>query len=584
MPQVPYQPFATEHPGGPGPGGVRVDTPQAAFGGAVGHALEGLGKGIEHAGSELYQRAAALQQLQNETDATNAKTEFMTQAGLLREQFGTMEGRKAAEALPKLQKDLAGARDGIRSSLKNDAARKMYDGESLGVMGRVIFSAAGHAGQQTKQANDQAIDASINSKMTDIYNNGYYPGWENEIKTLMAQKSSIKGWDPETEEKNLRAITSTAKSHYLTGLAQREPMRAMEEYGKVKGTLNPDDDLRVQHSLTAAGRTSVSRVLAQKEMAKTTDEPAEVRAARVGEEAEKALPQDSQIGWYAQNAFYTLLNRHNAQIAAAQRQNSRIVDKALAEHQPKSPDELMAVSPEAKQAWQSLGAKEQKSYLSVMRTIAAGDHFETEETRARVQVLKDMAQFDPAKFLNVSIPQEMDGRLPNRDQKELLAIQRKTKVNVERDPRVNQALTLLGEDMLREHVFKKQSEEKFFQFRGALHEAIQTFQEVEKRPPKPPEMLQIGRQLLQRVTKPRETFMGFKVSEQGELFGFKSTQDTGRLFEAGSQVPTREIEAIMDEEEKRGRRRPSRVEVQNAIFARQYRDLYGKPPEVAGGK
>src|SRR5216684_4604134 len=126
MPQVPYSPVPDIRPTEGGPGPLRVETPQAAFGGAVAHAIEGFGKGLEHAGDEIFQRAVALQQLQNQTDANNAKVQFANEADNIRTQFGVLEGNNATAALPKLQKDLDAARERVRGSLPNDMTRKMY--------------------------------------------------------------------------------------------------------------------------------------------------------------------------------------------------------------------------------------------------------------------------------------------------------------------------------------------------------------------------------------------------------------------------------------------------------------------------
>ncbi len=55
--------------------------PGAAFGGEVAQAVQGLGKTTEHAGDEIFNRAIALQNLQNEAEATEADAKYMIQAG-----------------------------------------------------------------------------------------------------------------------------------------------------------------------------------------------------------------------------------------------------------------------------------------------------------------------------------------------------------------------------------------------------------------------------------------------------------------------------------------------------------------------
>jgi len=159
MAQVPYQPFATAEPQAGGEK-IAVSTPGAAFGENVGAALQQLGSTGEQVGNELFGRAMALQDLKNENDARAAQSEYAEKASLLHAQFGSQLGKDAndqsLQAYIKAQNDL---RNQIRGTLQTAYAQRYYDRDTLPFMQRNIFSAAGHAADQTKQYTVQTLEA-----------------------------------------------------------------------------------------------------------------------------------------------------------------------------------------------------------------------------------------------------------------------------------------------------------------------------------------------------------------------------------------------------------------------------------------
>lgn len=152
MVQVPYTPFSTVSPAAPDTPQIRLQVSPNMFGANVGQAMERLGTSEEQVGGELFQRAMALQQLTNENDARAAQTDYATQASLLHAKFGSQLGTNAnPQALAdyiQQQKDL---RESIRGRLKTTDAQVYYDRDTLPFFQRNVFSAAGHAEDQTKQ-------------------------------------------------------------------------------------------------------------------------------------------------------------------------------------------------------------------------------------------------------------------------------------------------------------------------------------------------------------------------------------------------------------------------------------------------
>src|SRR6266446_3115149 len=96
MPQVPGL-TPTAQPGAYAPE-VNLPVPVDAFGGAVGHALEGLGGQVEQASDRIWQRAVEMQGLQNETEAKEADAKYMMQSGIMHADFINKEGLNAGPA------------------------------------------------------------------------------------------------------------------------------------------------------------------------------------------------------------------------------------------------------------------------------------------------------------------------------------------------------------------------------------------------------------------------------------------------------------------------------------------------------
>ena len=75
MAQVPYSPVPAIAPTEAATPKPSVNAPAAAFGAAAGEAMSGLGRTLERTGDELFGRAIAIQNLNNETEA---RTQIVT--------------------------------------------------------------------------------------------------------------------------------------------------------------------------------------------------------------------------------------------------------------------------------------------------------------------------------------------------------------------------------------------------------------------------------------------------------------------------------------------------------------------------
>lgn len=215
-----------------------LDVPVDAFGGAIGHALQSFGSEIEQGSDRIWQRAVEMQGLKNETEAKEADAQYMMKSGLLHADFINKEGLNAGpEALAKHIQELQDLRTSIRGSLSNPAAQRMYDASSLGFMGRNIFNAAGHSGQQVKVAANKADDAQSDLVKSNMYNNpddtaGASAAYET-IRNNVVSKARRNGLYDESKpdggpvvQDMLKNELSEATGQRILGVAKKNAIKA----------------------------------------------------------------------------------------------------------------------------------------------------------------------------------------------------------------------------------------------------------------------------------------------------------------------------------------------------------------------
>ncbi len=161
-PKVPYNPVPEVTPADVSTQPIRIHTPSEAFGSAQAEGLSHLGAAVSAAGNELYTRAYAMQQLTNESDARDADTQYMIEAGKLHASYNALEGKARVDAYDEYAKNLQETRVKIRNGLGNPQAQKMYDGSSLSTMGRTIFNGAGAAASAGIQYNKGTLVGQVN--------------------------------------------------------------------------------------------------------------------------------------------------------------------------------------------------------------------------------------------------------------------------------------------------------------------------------------------------------------------------------------------------------------------------------------
>lgn len=268
MSQVPYTPVPSVSPVTPLPGGIHVDTPPAAFGTNIAQAVEGVGRQLEQGGNELFQRAVALQQLRNETEAKEADAQYMIGVGQRHAQFSALEGKNAVDAFPKYVADVQAMRQQYRDGLSNDMARRMFDSSSLSTMSRTVFNGAGHAAMQNKAWANGAADARIQAAAAMAATNYKDEGaFQDALKVnydATATKAQLHGWDPAQFSDELNKENSKLYAKKIDGWRQYDPFAAgkyMEDNRTKLGLLYPEVERRVRDSQNTVGARNLAHNL-----------------------------------------------------------------------------------------------------------------------------------------------------------------------------------------------------------------------------------------------------------------------------------------------------------------------------------
>src|SRR5215510_8073151 len=201
---------------------INLHVPHIQFSDAIGRGMQALGHSYEtlgHAtnalatawsnagnmmdktGNELFSRAVALQGITNETATNEAMAAYDLEQGMADSNFAQTKGNNAAGQLEKHLNDTKERREKFRNSLANDAQKRAFDNQSMGVMGRSVRSAAGHAGTEQKNAYLRSLDADVANQIRQVDKNPWDEDARKEaqenLEKAITKKHQAMGDDPE---------------------------------------------------------------------------------------------------------------------------------------------------------------------------------------------------------------------------------------------------------------------------------------------------------------------------------------------------------------------------------------------------
>ena len=272
MAQVPYSGVPETSPQLSSTPTVQSNVSDAAFGSQQAQGLGQMGKGFEHAGNELFTRAIALQQLDQQMKALNANADAADKISDEYAKFSTLEGRAAMAALPDFKKRVQDIHGEIGQGLESDYARKLYMQESRAMQTRVYFSAAKHAGDQFKHyivgTSQATIDSATRSVGTMPESEGAYDSAINTIQREVKFIGAQKGWSEAQTQNFLDKSTSATVVARTQALAERDPVAAQKVLDAAikKGIIAGDDAGKMGHYIRAQKNNVMARVESAKFM------------------------------------------------------------------------------------------------------------------------------------------------------------------------------------------------------------------------------------------------------------------------------------------------------------------------------
>jgi hypothetical protein len=315
-----------------GKGVEKVATGQAAF-----------GKALDHAGTEIFGRAIALQNLVNDADAREASTNYMVQVADLHANFNARQGKDAINALPQFKKDLVELRQSIRGTLSNPMAQKLYDSESQGTMSRTMFSGAAHAATSAKQFSITQLENELAFLKNAPYTNPNDPieFAERRDKIIEAtyrlgsHKAGISDPNDPMMKAGILIATSEQRANQIMAVARVEPNRAANMLTEFNGELTIGDSQKVENLVRAQSRAVGAANIAQQAWYSRTDPKTgveksfsqlqeEVRAA-----ARKLDPNDPILESHALSQLGTMLTINKRAEREENLDNSQAIERAI---------------------------------------------------------------------------------------------------------------------------------------------------------------------------------------------------------------------------------------------------------------
>jgi hypothetical protein len=236
MPEIPYSGVPDRTPEFRPTPSLNVNPPEAAFGTNIAAATQHLGQVEEGAGKELFDRAYALQEMHEQSNALAAGAKSTEQMNNLfvdfKEKRGADAGPQALTAYQQgLDKVLADGKAGL-----SPYGQLLYDQEARTNHAKMLLYGSEHAADESKQ---YYIGSAKAAQASDIKGMELVPGDEkgnaaklNDIRARAHDISSANGDPPGSPQyiKEENDSVNAAVIAQLRGMGQNDPVKALQLY------------------------------------------------------------------------------------------------------------------------------------------------------------------------------------------------------------------------------------------------------------------------------------------------------------------------------------------------------------------
>lgn len=265
MAQVPYSPVPDVQPEdrvayAPQ---LNIRTDPNMFGANIGRAVEGLGGTLSKVGDELFDRALAIQEVKNQSELDDHYTELLQRTAPIHANFSALQGKNAADGLQQYGVDLENIRSDIQSKASNPRVARLFESTSRNQIARDMFNGAGHAGEQLKVYQRDAVRGNIDAEAHAAGLNPFDDQGFNDRVARVADKvkdeSALMGLDPEDA---VRKETSRLWKERLISMGRTDPFKATKLLHDNNDKIRSDDyaniDKVLQYQRNTTGARNIS--------------------------------------------------------------------------------------------------------------------------------------------------------------------------------------------------------------------------------------------------------------------------------------------------------------------------------------
>lgn len=582
MPQVPYQPIPDVAPQDTPIPTKRLDTPYAAFGGTIGAATEHLGQVTAGAGDELFQRAMAMQDLFNHSQAIDGVNKFMKSAGDVDAKLLSMQGKDAVDYFANgYQQDMQKAQSSIRDQLPNDMVKKMYDQESLSTIGRSYMAGARHAGEANKQYSYDTLNSQTQLAIKQVSDNpndeNLFQQQKDQVATNAAQAIKLKtGADDDSPiVKNAQATAvSSLRAERIIAQAKTDPMTAMTTLQEHKGDLTQPDYDRVDGIIntkaTAVASANIATDVfgAHRQPDGTYDATVQQMQQEVRDKAIKLFPDNELLPQAAVGHLDGMVNQDRYSTRQDLQDTKQQVYKAIGDNNVVDVQHLLAI-PGMDHVVDKLPPSMKNDLQGyINRYNAAQNKLSDEQAK---NIINGISNNNVEQFTNLDLT-DPKYHLSQNDITHFQTLQAKLTKDPVNDPSVMHAQRDLRASMgpqlqaLGIYSRDKNNPDDFDHFTGALQEALNEWRQDHKTPATSEDV----------VGKIGPMIMNQQAVSKGYLWN--SSEPAFRQFNqpAPGEIPEGFRTKITNDLVKQGLPEPIDVQVQRAYTRMQFQKLYGK--------
>jgi hypothetical protein len=546
MPEVPYKPYPDVAPTAPGTPELHPSVPSAAFGTNIADAVRSLGGDLDKVGGELFQRAMALQDLDNRAAADQAMMKFIESAGQEDARFRSVMGNDAQKGLPEYQKNIENLR-ALHGQGLNAAALRLYNSESRGQAARISVSGALHAGDQFKQYQIDNAKSGVNVASRQVTIGNYDPAnFDQSVKAAAiaaGQEAILKGHasdDPYGQDLTRKAVSQVTLNQ-LNTITRNDPVKGSEFYEKYKDNFYGPDVSLAEAKVIGQNQAVRSANIADKAFSEAFDPNTGKRLKSVEQQITEAnkLIDDKFDGNAALKTHVTnalrLRNIQHEQITKLDEQTSLqnlrnlMIDKDIHTEQ-----ELRTI-PEAREILDGLQRQDKRFSVEAYRQSVIDKTFKEANDEVYNNTLM-LSTTDHDKFLDMDFG-KLNISLAQMRQLE----QHRTNMLKGQPPQDNAAFNKALSIMRNSHRGElsslgildrsTQNKDEWNSYAGALYSAVSAWRQTHNRPPSEQEIIDtVGPAVIKSVAVPgwfgrTNQIPRYKLQETDDTLGYKSARE-----------------------------------------------------------